>query len=328
MKPLNQVNWGVIGCGNVCERKSAPAMNKIPHSKLVAVMRRNETKVKDYANRHQVPKWYTDASDLIQDPDVNAIYIATPPHLHKKYTLEAAAMGKPVYVEKPMARTYQECLDMIEACEEAKVPLFVAYYRRRLPHLQQVKSWIDRGLIGVIRSVSIELFQSPKPTVVDASQSNWRVQPEFSGGGYFFDLASHQLDYLDYLFGPISKATGLIRNQANLYEAEDVVSATFEFETGIMGSGMWCFTVSEKAQKEEMVIRGSKGWIRFHAFSSSQIQIESDQLIETLDFEMPFHIQQPLIETIVQELLGVGTCPSHGDAAARTNWVMDQITKG
>ena len=111
-----EVRWGVLGVGKVCELKSAPAMNTIPNSRLVAVMRRDEEKAKDYAARHGVPKWYHHAMDLIQDPEVNTVYIATPPQAHLELTQLAAAAGKPVYVEKPMARTLAECKQMIQVC--------------------------------------------------------------------------------------------------------------------------------------------------------------------------------------------------------------------
>jgi len=177
-----EVRWGVLGVGKVCELKSAPAMNTIAHSRLVAVMRRDEEKAKDYAARHGVPKWYTSATDLIHDPEVNAIYIATPPHVHLELTQLAAAAGKPVYVEKPMARTLAECLQMIQACEQASVPLFVAYYRRKLPHFLKIKELLDQGEIGSIRTVHINLKQVLTPNLVSGSGENWRVIPEIAGG--------------------------------------------------------------------------------------------------------------------------------------------------
>ena len=143
-----EVRWGIIGVGDVCEVKSAPAMNLIEGSKLVAVMRRDGQKAQNYAQRHGIPKWYDDADALINDPDVNAIYIATPPGAHEIFTLKAAQAQKPVYVEKPMARTHNECLSMIKACETANVPLFTAYYRRMLPNLLKVKSLLEESIIG------------------------------------------------------------------------------------------------------------------------------------------------------------------------------------
>src|SRR6266850_3456148 len=152
MEP-GEIRWGIIGAGDVCEVKSAPAMNKIAGSKLVAVMRRNGRKAQDYARRHGVPKWYDDVDRLINDQEVNAIYIATPPDTHELYTLKAAKAAKPVYVEKPMARTYRECRAMIDACQQADVPLFTAYYRRMLPNFLKIKALLNDGVIGDVRYV-------------------------------------------------------------------------------------------------------------------------------------------------------------------------------
>lgn len=326
MQLLKEVRWGIIGVGDVCEVKSAPAMNKIEGSRLAAVMRRNGEKAADYARRHGVPKWYDDAQALINDPEVNAIYIATPPVAHADYTKEAAAAGKPVYVEKPMARTHAECLQMVDACAAAGVPLRVAYYRRCLPNFLKVKELVENGAIGEVRLVNMELYQSVAPEIVRGLENNWRVDPAIAGGGYFYDLAAHQFDYLDYLFGPVKKAHGLAGNQAGLYEAEDVVTASYQFENGVMGAGAWCFSVGEPATREVTTILGSKGRIRFHFFTGSKVYLESEDRAETFDFEMPAHIQQPLIQTIVDEWRGkAGESPSTGVSAARTNWVMEQV---
>ncbi len=323
-----EVRWGIVGVGNVCEVKSAPAMNLIPNSSLLAVMRRSEEKVKDYAARHGVPKWYTSAAELIHDPEINAVYIATPPYAHQELSQLVAAAGKPVYVEKPMARTYRECLRMIEACKRADVPLYVAYYRRALPHFIKIKELLDQGAIGEIRTVHINLKQELRPSMTAQLDNNWRVDPEIAGGGYFFDLASHQLDLLDFLLGPISQATGFSTNQAKLYEAEDQVVGSFVFESGVTGTGNWCFTAARTAGTDETTIYGSEGQIRFETFGKGEFTLtgdhEEDFLFQT---PLPAHIQHPLIASIVADLLGTGTCPSTGDSAARTSRIMDELVK-
>lgn len=328
MQKLDKVRWGIIGVGDVCEVKSAPAMNKIEGSRLVAVMRRNGEKAADYARRHGVPRWYDDADALIADPEVNAIYIATPPDAHAEYTRRAAAAGKPVYVEKPMARTHAECLEMIRCCEEAGVPLRVAYYRRCLPSFLKVKELVDSGAIGEVRLVNMELYQSVTPDIIRDLENNWRVDPGIAGGGYFYDLASHQFDFLDFLFGPVQAARGIAHNQAGLYEAEDVVTAAYHFENGTVGAGSWCFTVGEPATKEMTTILGSKGQIRFHFFTDFKVYLETGNHTEAFSFERPEHIQQPLIQLIVDEWRGRGgISPSTGKSAARTNWVMEEIVR-
>lgn len=326
------VRWGILGVGDVCEVKSAPAMQKIANSEVVAVMRRNGEKAKNYADRHAVSTWYDNADDLINDPNVNAIYIATPPNAHKDLTIEAAKSGKPIYVEKPMARTAIECEEMIAACKQAEVPLYIAYYRRKLPNFEKLKSLLDEDAIGDVRMVNVEMLKTLDPDIVANITSsmlvNWRIDPSVSGGGYFYDLAAHQLDYLDYVLGPIKSAKGYAGNQAGKYQAADIISSSFVFENGIVGSGSWCFTVDSISEKDQMIFIGSKGQIKISFFGEPKIFLErSGSPIETFEFELPYHIQQPLIQTVVDDLLGKGVCPSTGDSALRTNWAMEEMTK-
>ena len=322
------INWGIVGVGDVCEVKSAPAMSLIENSKLVAVMRRNGDKAKDYAVRHKVPTWYDDADALINDPEVNAIYIATPPGAHSEYAVKAAKAGKPIYVEKPMARTYKECITMIDACKDAGIPLFVAYYRRTLPHFLKVKEIIDNGTIGDIRFVHIDLVKSIEPDIVASQDKNWRVDPEIAGGGYFYDLASHQLDFLDYALGPVRNATGYAANQAGVYEAEDIVTAVLNFENGVLGTGNWCFTADKTSNRDITTIVGSHGQLSYASFGTPSVTLEAaGKSKEVFSFDLPVHVQQPLIQTVVDELQGKGYCPSTGETAARTNLVMESILK-
>jgi predicted dehydrogenase len=320
---MNMIRWGIIGCGDVTEVKSGPALQKAAHSSLVAVMRRNGELARDYAERHGVPRWYDHAEDLINDPEVNAIYIATPPAAHKAYTLLSAQAKKPVYVEKPMALNFKECQAMIQACQSAAVPLFVAYYRRALPRFLRVKELIDAHSIGEVRFVNVMLYQPLAPKELDASTLPWRVMPEVAGGGYFVDLASHMLDFLDYVFGPIRSVQGFATNQAHRYPAEDIVTGTFLFESGIHGVGTWCFTGFDKRERTEIV--GSEGTLTYTTFDNQPIILTTRAGHQEFSYDDPPHIQQPLIQTVVDTLNGVGVCPSTGESAARTSWVMDRM---
>ena len=325
---MTEISWGMIGCGNVTERKSgAPAINKVPHASLVAVMARKAEKASDYAKRHHVPRWYTDVDGLINDPGVNAIYIATPPDVHLEYAAKAIKAGKPVYIEKPMARNYEECAEINRLAREAGVPVFVAYYRRTLPYFVALKKLIDDKVIGEIRLINIALHWQPYDEEVgDNPQPRWRVFPEISGGGHFHDLASHQFDFLEYAFGPIKYAKGIARNQAGMYPADDIVVANFEFENGIPGNGSWCYTINKEQRIDQSQIIGSKGKILFSFFESSMIRVETEDGIQEYDVPYPPHVQQPLLETIVQELREEGKCPSTGETGARANLIMDWIT--
>jgi predicted dehydrogenase len=157
------IRWGVIGCGDVTEVKSGPGFQKARYSQLVAVMRRTGVLAEDYARRHGVPRWYDKAEDLINDPEVDAVYIATPPASHKDYTLLSAQAGKPVYVEKPMALNGEECQAMLQSCHAAGVPLLVAYYWRALARFARIKELIDTQAIGEVRFVSNHLGDGPDP---------------------------------------------------------------------------------------------------------------------------------------------------------------------
>lgn len=323
---MDTIKWGIIGVGNVCEKKSGPAFYKIEHSELAAVMRRDEAKAKDFSIRHHVGKYYTNAEDLINDPDVNAIYVATPPNSHKEYTIRALNAGKPVYVEKPMAMNYSECLDMLEASKRSGQKLFVAYYRRALPYFLKVKNLLDNQAIGKILTVNIKYFRPASGSDMDSRNQTWRVNKDIAGDGYFFDLAPHTLDILDFLLGEIDEAKGYTRNRGGYYSVSDTISAIMQFKSGVIATGQWCFVSSEQARQDVIVVQGTEGYIRFNTFEFRPISLVTAKGTEIIQTEHPEHIQQPLIQTIVDELRGLGTCSSTGISGARTSRVMDMIT--
>ncbi len=192
----------------------------------------------------------------------------------------------------------------------------------------RIKELLDDGAIGKIRTVHINLKQQVEADLITKLEDNWRVNPEIAGGGYFFDLASHQLDLLDFFFGKITHASGYSGNQAKAYEAEDIVTGSFAFESGVLGTGNWCFTSSYSARKDEIIIDGNKGQIRFPTFGKGEFTLIKD-FQEPLHFNLPLpkHIQQPLIHSIVDELLGKSTSPSTGISGARANWVMGELVR-
>lgn len=321
---MKTIRWGIIGCGNVTEVKSGPGLQKATNSSLVAVMRRNGALAKEYAERHNVPRWYDDATALIHDADVDAVYIATPPNVHQLYTEQAAAAGKPVYVEKPMAMNHAECLAMVEICKTADVPLWVAYYRRCLPRFLKVKELLETGAIGTPRALTVTFYRNWQPPA--DGELPWRVQPEIAGGGFFVDLASHTFDYLDYFLGPIIQVEGHAANTAGHYPAEDTVVCSFAFDTGIHGVGLWNFATYDHLDQTEIL--GTKGKLTFSSFDTEPIRLTTTAGVTEFPEPTPDHVQQPLIQTIVDELNGQGQCPSTGESAARTNWVMDQLLQG
>ncbi|MFC3652053.1 Gfo/Idh/MocA family protein [Dyella humi] len=321
------VRWGIIGCGDVTEVKSGPAFHRVDGSALVAVMRRDGDKARDYAQRHGVAKWYDDAAALIADKDVDAVYVATPPSTHHSYALMAIAAGKPVYVEKPMARDHAECRAILDAGRDAGVPVFVAYYRRCLPRFRKVRELLfERRVIGMPRIVNVVLYEPHHPRYQNPSELPWRVQPELAGGGLFMDLGCHTLDILDWLFGPIASASGHASNQLGAYPAEDCVAMSYVFGNGMLGTGLWNFAAQRHEDRVEVI--GDGGRIVFATFGDGPIEVENSEGVHEYAVANPAHIQQPLIETIVAELRGQkGACPSMAESAARTGWVMDQVLR-
>lgn len=158
----------------------------------------------------------TTAQELIDDPEVNAVYIATPPSSHATYAIMSMKAGKPVYIEKPMAQTYEECARINRISQETGVPCFVAYYRRYLPYFMKVKELVDKGTIGNVINVQIRFAQPPRDLDYNRENLPWRVQADIAGGGYFYDLAPHQIDLLQEMFGCILEASGYKSNRGGL----------------------------------------------------------------------------------------------------------------
>lgn len=317
------VRWGIIGCGDVTELKSGPAYNLIQGFELVAVMRRNILKAEDYAKRHHIPKFYGDADELINDPDVDAVYIATPPDTHAFYAMKVASAKKPCCIEKPMAPSYQECLDICSSFEEQNLPLFVAYYRRSLPKFDKVKSWLEEDRIGEVRSIHWTLHKPPSK--IDLSGDyNWRTDANVAPGGYFDDLASHGLDLFSYYLGTIKFAHGVSNNQQGLYSGMDNVSASWMHENGISGTGSWNFGAFKKEDK--VTITGSKGRIEFSIFENDPLVLETDAGRDTLSIEHPTHVHLHHVEFMRDQLFNKDFIhPSTGKTALHTSWVMDKI---
>lgn len=324
---LKIVKWGIIGVGKVTELKSGPAFYKNENSELVAVMRRDAEKAADFAKRHGVKKWYANATKLINDPEVDAVYVATPPDSHASYAIQAMKAGKPVYVEKPMARTYAECQEMLRVSEETGVPLFVAYYRRTLPAFLKVKEMVWDGTIGKPLMINVKLYKPAGERGKTPENMSWHVFPEISGAGHFYDLASHQFNYLDYVFGSVTDVKGTAANLAGLYPAEDTVTATWKHESGVVGSGSWCFVVDKEQFTDEIEIIGDAGKIVIPVFTHGKVSVFNKNGLTELDFINPENIQFNLVKQVVEELRGVGKCVSTGVSAARTSWVLEEIVK-
>lgn len=319
---MKNYKWGIIGCGDVTERKSGPAYQQVANFELQAVMRRDIKKAESYAKRHKVPTFYGNADDLINDPDVDAVYIATPPDSHALYALKVAAAGKPCCIEKPMAPSYAECIAIENVFEEKGLPLFVAYYRRSLPRFLKIKEWLDQNKIGEVRHINYVYTRTA--SLQDRSMDyDWRTDKKIAYGGYFDDLASHALDLFVFLLGDVTQANGISRNQQGLYTAMDAVVGNWVHSSGVTGSGSWNFGADNRQDKVEII--GSNGIIRFAIFNDEPIVIERKEERESLFIKNPDPIQLHHVANIEKHLLKGVAHPSTGDTAVHTTWLMDEI---
>jgi predicted dehydrogenase len=312
----------MIGCGSVTERKSAPAFAQVNGFELLQVTGRDPERVRDYARRHQVPSWTVDASALINNPQIDAVYIATPPDSHLSYALQVADAGKICCVEKPMALDYRQCLQMVAAFEDAERALFVSYYRRSLPRFVAIHDWLRAGLIGALRHVHWDYCRPPGQHDLEGTL-NWRTQPERAGGGYFVDLASHGLDLLLYWFGEVEQIRGLQMNQQGLYAAADAVTACWTFASGATGSGYWNF--GSAMRLDRLCLHGSTGRIECAVFADEPIHLLRPDRSISLEIAHPDPIQLPHIEAMRAHLSGGPIHPSTGREAMRVTAFMDQI---
>ncbi len=316
------LNWGIIGCGNVTEVKSGPAYNLTEGFKIAAVMRRDVAKAKDYAQRHSIDKVYDSADALINDNAIDAIYIATPPDTHKFYGLKVAEAGKICCIEKPMAPSYKDSLEIYNAFKKKGLPLFIAYYRRSLPRFHKVKEWLDNKVIGDLRHISWALIK-PASDLDKSKAYNWRTDSKIATGGYFDDLASHGLNLFTFLLGDIKDVHGFGLNQQQLYTANDAITACWIHKNGITGAGNWHFGCDQ--HYDNVQIYGSEGSIQFSVFHEKPIILNNADRNEELLIENPKHIQLHHVQGMKDMLINNNIHPSMGDSALHTSWVMDKI---
>ncbi len=321
---IGTVNWGIIGCGDVCEVKSGPAFNKVADSKLVAVMRRDFDKAKDFAQRHGVPKYYSEAAELINDNEVNAVYIATPPSSHESYLEMALKAGKPVYVEKPVTVNSSSLQRMMEMEKNHDGKVSVAHYRRGLPLFNKIKQLVNDGAIGKVKLILLRTLQPMVSKIITQTEDNWRINPEISGGGLFHDLSPHQLDIMYWIFGTPQQVFVQAANQGKLYNAPDLTMVQIEFANDIYFNGIWNFNVAEIATSDSCEIVGDRGTIRFSFFRVSTIELSTNTGTEIFELEYPVNIQQPHINNVVRFFRGEGANPCSLEQALVTMKVMDK----
>lgn len=323
---MENIRWGILGCGDVAEKKSGPALYQADGSELVAVMRRDRAKAEDFARRHGAKRAYDRVEDLLADPEIDAVYIATPPHLHCEQTLLAAQAGRHVLVEKPMALNGEECDRMIAACQCAGVLLHVAYYRRFYPKFLAARRRIDEGALGQAVLGARLLMCSA------ASTGGWRVDPAVSGGGHFVDVGSHRLDMLIALLGDVAEVTGCAENRVGTHRAENDVALALRMESGVVVSAGFHFQT--RPGRDVMEIYGSEATLVFDPFDGNTFTLRygGKREDETHLFENPSPVHLPFVQALVHLYRGgspSSPAPAHvtGKEGAKTTRVMEAVLK-
>lgn len=311
------VRWGLLGCGDIARKRVADALIDAPNSRLVAVCRRNAEQVRQFADEYGVERTYGDAAELLRDAEIDAVYIATPPHLHLPQTLAAAAAGKHVLVEKPMAVSAAECRSMVAACRAAGVKLGVAYYRRFYPIVRRMKAILASGEIGRPMLISAATSTTMQP----GAEGAWRLVPTQAGGGALMDIGSHRLNLFLDLFGPVAGVAAVCDTLAGDYQAEDCATLVLRFESGAHGSLHCLFNTA--ADLDDFCIVGSKGRLQANPLNGGELVIDLGNTERVEDCPPPANLHGPLIEDFVAAVLERRDPVVTGEEGVRVNALME-----
>lgn len=299
------IHWGLVGCGDLAAKRIAPALRDDPNSNLRAVMHYNVEKVNSFAEKFEIPVKYNSMDELVKDNEIQAVYIATPVHLHYEQAVSAMKAGKHVLVEKPMAMNTHQCQDLVDIAEKHKVNLGVAYYRRFFPKLQEVRRLMENGCIGDVIHARILYHSWYNPKTSNA----WRITKSLAGGGPLWDIGTHRLDLLIDLLGMPTSVSALMDTITHDYEVEDSCSLLIEFKN--KAHGLASFNWNSKVWADEIEILGTKGKITLNPCDSGNIELwENSQKIKGMGKQftivsIPNHgnVHSPLIEDFTNSIM-------------------------
>ena len=296
---MDKVSFGLIGCGDIARKRVAPAIRELQNCELVAVNRAQANLAQSFAKEFGARRWYANWRELLQDKEINAVYIATPVYLHVEQTIAAAEAGKHVLCEKPMALDVAECDRMIDACRRNGVKLGIAYYRHFYPVVRRIKEILESGEIGKPVVAQINAFEWFDPPV-DHPRA-WLLKKAQSGGGPMFDFGCHRIEVLLDLFGKVGNLKSTMTNDFFQREVEDVGVATFQFEQGVCAT----LTVAHSAREPQdtLDVFGSKGSLHVSVLNEGTLRVLSESGERTESLPPAANIHQPLIEDFVQAVI-------------------------
>lgn len=316
---MKTIGWGMIGCGDVTEVKNGPGLYLAEHSKLVGITNRTLAKAEDWVKRHGHGKVFESVEALLASEEIDIVYIATTPDKHMEYAILCAQAGKHCLIEKPLALNYKEGLAIETAFKEAGKKAFVAFYRRSLNRFRKIKSLLEEGVIGQLQGVQITRAVKP----VEDSNA-WRLNPNISGGGIFTETDIHIVDFLEYCLGNITNYEFTKDNQSSHNNGLDKISISMQFESGVIGSGLWLYQCY--VTKDEVQFIGSEGIISFSFFNSDKpIHIVTKEGEEQMLIEDSTHVGLNMEQDIVNELNGEGYFSGTVSASLNALKIMEEI---
>ena len=310
------LNWVVIGIGDIATRRVIPAIESEPGSRLYGLVTRDPAKAASYHARV-----WTTLEEALSDPAVHAVYIATPVFLHAQQTIQSLKAGMHVLCEKPMAMNAVEAGSMVRAAEQTARTFGVAYYRRMYPKLQRAQQLIGAGAIGVpvIAELTSHGWLDEKPE--KSGDRSWLVDPAKAGGGPLYDIASHRIDVLNFLFGQPLRATGYLSNAVHHYAVEDNATVMIDYANGVRGlvDVRW----HSKLKRDECRIRGSEGEIELTPLNGPELIYPGGRE------DLPPHpnLHYPMIENFVNAVAGKDDLKSDGTSSYWTDWVIEEVRR-
>jgi predicted dehydrogenase len=315
------LRWGLIGCGDIARKRVAPALRDLDNCRLVAVNRAQHDIAEQFAREFGAGRWFKDWRDLLKDEEIDAVYIATPPHLHAEQTIAAAKAGKHVICEKPMALDAQACRRMIAACRGGGVRLSIAYYRHFYPAVDRVKQILDSGAIGKVVLAQIRAFENFRPEAEDPRY--WMVRKRQGGGGPLIDFGCHRIEVLLNILGAVSGARGSQGRLVTDWDVEDTSVSIFEFKNE--SRGMLAVSRAVQEPQDSLDIYGSAGSIHIPVLNSGSMMLITAEGECREDHPPHRNLHLPYIRAVTQAFLENREPPVPGETGLRVAEIIEEI---
>jgi len=318
---MEKLSWGLVGCGDISRKRVAPALRDLPNCDFTAVNRARYELAESFAREYGARKWYRTLDELLADEEIEAVYVATPVHLHCEQTVAAAEAGRHVLCEKPMGMSVQECDRMIAACRANGVKLGVAYYRRFYPVIERIKEIIASGEVGVPVFAQINAFEyfDPEP----GSDRYWFVKKETAGGGPMFDFGCHRIEVLLNIFGPVEYTRGFVDTLVFEREVEDTATAFFRFRGGT--NAVLTVTHASFEPQDTLDIFCTEGSIRVPILNEGAVTVKT-KAGERVEKHPPRpNCHEPLIDDFTRAVLEGGEPAVDGAVGREVNRIEEEI---